>query len=236
MQKQIRNFAFLALALPLVLASCYGTRGEGGIVQEDRAVQNFHALDVSIPGRVVVHIDSAYSVRVQAEESILPYLETELDGSTLRIFFSRSVYDADDVVVTVSGPNFDGFDISGSASITCDDAIDGATLRADVSGSGDLRLPDADFDRIEAEISGSGDIVVKGKADQLDAEVSGSGNLSAEDCPVANADVRVSGSGELRCNVSGLLKARVSGSGDVRYRGQPQLDVSISGSGEVKPL
>lgn len=235
MQKFLQFSALALLALPLFLTSCDSLRGRGDLVQEDRTVENFHQLNVSTPGKVIAKV-GAYSLHIQCEENILPYLRTEVNDGELSIWFSRPVYDVDDLVITVTAPNYDGFDISGSVDLDCADAISGQTLDLRVSGSGDIALSNVDFDQVDASVSGSGKIVVHGQADVLHGAVSGSGNLFAEDCPVKNAEAEVSGSGELRCNVADLLKARISGSGDVRYRGQPQIDAQVSGSGDIRPL
>lgn len=223
----------------LFLASCdiAGIHSGGDTITEIRTVEDFHALDISVPGKVIVHIGTEYKVEVQCEESAMPYLKTEVENGSLHVYFSRNLSDVDHLVVTVTAPAFDAFDISGSTDVIAQDPMDGTSLDVDISGSGDLKMTDIAYDRIELEVSGSGDVLLKGQASQMiEFDVSGSGNLNTLNCPTPKADIKVSGSGEVKCHVEDVLKARVSGSGDVYYSGNPVLDVQISGSGTVKKI
>jgi hypothetical protein len=168
--------------------------------------------------------------------TLLPYLETEVRNGRLDIYFSKSVRDVDDLLIKITAPNLEGFRLSGSADLIAFDSILGSTLDLDVSGSGSLDLKKIDFATIKADISGSGNIRIGGSADDLLLDVSGSGVFNGLDCPLLTADINVSGSGTVRCDVANTLKARVSGSGDIFYKGSPTVQVDISGSGSVKKL
>lgn len=240
-KKSILNGIMLPLILFVtLLPSCDfldHERGEGDILTEDRAAKDFHALEIDVPGTIILHTGPNFKVTVKCEETIIGYLETVVrSNDRLHIYFSESVYDVDDLEIIVTAPSFDAIEINGSAELICDDPMDGNDLDLDISGSGSMELTDVDFDDIRADISGSGDVLLRGIADRLIGQVSGSGDLDALDCPVREADIRVSGSGSVRCDVTQHLKARVSGSGNVWYEGNPTLDVDISGSGKVRKL
>jgi hypothetical protein len=221
--------------LALLLSACepWGVRGDGPLVDETRNLEDFDRVHVSIPGKVKLVIDTVFKVDIQIEESLAPYLETEVRNGRLDIYFSRNTRDVDDLEVTVHMPALEEISLSGSGDIDANDTLEGQKLRLDVSGSGSIDLNAALFNEIHTNVSGSGDIDVSGLADHLEAHVSGSGKVDALDCPVKTAEVHISGSGQVYCRVSDELKARISGSGTVWYEGSPQLDVSVSGSGKV---
>lgn len=237
--KSILKMASLLAFITLSLTSCDwdGTRSEGDIVTETRSAKNFHALDIEVPGKVIVHTGPAYKVEVQGEETAMPFLETEVKGGSLHIYFSQNVHDVDDLLITVTAPAFDEFEVSGSAEVLVHDPLDGVDLDVSISGSGDLQLTDVAYDRIDLDVSGSGEILLQGIAAQsIVYNVSGSGDLDALDCPTPKATVKVSGSGTVRCHVLDFLRATVSGSGDVLYLGNPTVDAEVSGSGKVRKL
>lgn len=214
-----------------------GVRSEGDIVTEVRAAQDFHALDISVSGQVIVHTGPAYKVEIRGEESAMPYLETEVKNGALHVYFSKNVYDVDHLIITVTAPAYDAFDISGSAEVIAHDPLDGNTLNVDISGSGKVELHDVAYDQAYFALSGSADILLQGVATpSMDFDVSGSGSIDALGCPTAKANVEISGSGQVKCQVTETLRARVSGSGDVFYSGNPVLDVEISGSGKVRKI
>ena len=223
----------------LLLFSCDfpGVHSKGDVVSEQRDAQNFHALHIDVPGKVVLLVGEAYKVDVQGEESALPYLETAVENGVLHIYFSRHVYGVDHLLITVTAPAYEAIETSGSVTVIGHDPMVGTNLKVDISGSGRVELTDIHYERADLEVSGSGDIVLKGALQQsIDFDVSGSGTLDSLDCPTAKANVDVSGSGKVKCRVQDQLRARVSGSGDVYYSGNPTLDVVISGSGKVKRI
>lgn len=222
----------------LTLTACdpLGVRGRGDLTTETRDVKNFHAIEVDVSGDVDVRVDSFFHVEVTCEDNIIDFLETVEDHGVLKIFFDRNVYDVDNLKIRVSAPSWNAFEINGSADVDVPDAISGDFLNLGISGSGNIKIFDASFNKAKSRISGSGDITLIGEANDLNATISGSGDLQAIDFPVKTATVTVSGSGNARVNVSDMLNVTISGSGDVQYSGNPQVSKSISGSGSVKKI
>ncbi len=214
----------------------FGIRGKGDVITEIRDVKNFHALDISGPGDVELRVDSVYRVEVSCEETIIDYLETVEQNGVLKIHFDRDVYDVDHLKITVSAPAWDGVEVSGSADVQLPDAITGAILKLGTSGSGDIKVFQADFNKIIGQISGSGDISIDGEATELLCSITGSGNFDALGCPVLTATVNITGSGDARVDVSESLDITITGSGDVEYRGNPKVSKQVSGSGTVRKI
>lgn len=222
----------------LIFSSCdvLGVRGKGVLETETRNVNDFHALEINVPGDVEVRTDSVFHLEVTCEESVIAYLETIEDDGVLKIHFNRDVFDVDHLKIRVSAPSWDGFKINGSADVDVPDAIHGTKLNVGISGSGNLKVFNLDFNKIDARVSGSGDVFLSGIADDLKCTVSGSGNVDALGCPVKTATVSVTGSGDVRLHVTETLDATISGSGDVEYQGNPQVTQQVSGSGNVRKI
>ncbi len=233
----LNPFAFVLLSTVITLSSCFdGTRGSGDLVTEIRKEKNFHALEISTSGDVEVRNAPDYSVEVTCEENIIAYLDTEVENGVLKIHFDRNVYDVDDLSIRISAPNWDAFTVNGSANVKVKDKINGTELKTVISGSGDLDIYDAVFNKAKMAVSGSGNLSIDGSATDLDATVSGSGEIDALDFPVKTARANVSGSGSIRIDVSDDLDATVSGSGDIEYQGNPKVSTQISGSGRVRKI
>ncbi|MBV6438460.1 MAG: DUF2807 domain-containing protein [Haliscomenobacteraceae bacterium CHB4] len=233
-------FAFATLvSLVMVATSCddfLGVKGTGDKLTENRNVENFHALEISAHGQVDLRVDSVYRVEVTCEESIIDFLETVEDNGVLKIHFDRDVYDVDGLRIRVWAPNWDAIETSGSVDVNAPDAISGDDLEIKLSGSGNMRLFDVDFQEINTQISGDGNIILGGSAHTLNCSISGSGNVDALDCPVQIAKVTISGSGNAKLDVSEQLDVIISGSGNVEYKGNPVVTSQISGSGKVKKI
>lgn len=229
-----------ALASLLMLAtSCedvLGVKGKGDKITETRNVDDFHALDISGNAQVDLRVDSVYRVEVTCEESIIDFLETVEDDGVLKVHFDRDVYDVDGLRVRVWAPNWDAIETSGSVDVNAPDLISGDDLRLKLSGSGNMRLFNVDFQQVDALVSGDGNITLGGSAHTLDVTISGSGNFDGFDCPVQVAKVVVSGNGNVGLDVSEQLDVTISGSGNVEYKGDPVVTTQISGSGKVKKI
>jgi hypothetical protein len=202
------------LLAALVASSCIvGVEGSGNVITESREVSDFNEIVLGGSGRVVVEVTGTESLTIEAEDNIMPLLETRVSNGRLRLDTNRSISPTVEVVYTITAATLDGLAISGSGTVEAE-AIDGTDFRADISGSGDVDL--------EGMLSGL-----------LSVSISGSGEFDGESLTAPDGEVDVSGSGNAVVNVTDTLEVSVSGSGDVEYVGQPSVDSDVSGSGTV---
>lgn len=209
-------------------------RAKGDLITLEFEETGFHGLDLHVPADAEVRIGDEFKVEITCEETAMPHVETRVEDGVLRICFRGNVWGVDNMKVRVTAPSWDEFEVSSSGFIEVLDSIQGQMLDLEVSGSGRILVPQAQFDQADAEVSGSGTIEVRGAADALDGEVSGSGKIDAFDFPVNKADVEISGSGDVYVHANERLDAEISGSGSVVYTGNPQVNARISGSGSVR--
>lgn len=236
MKINVKQILPALFAMSVLFTAC-GIRGEGDRVTEQRQVSGFNALEIGTNADVEVHVDSVFRLEITCEENVLPYLETLVDpDGTLKIFFNRDVWDVDDFHISVSAPAWKSFEVDGSANVKVSDPIAGTQLLTAISGSGDIRIFDLDFQQVKTRVSGSGNLYLRGAANDLNCQVSGSGDVDALDCPVKTATVSVSGSGNVRLEASQALDVSISGSGDVEYQGNPSVNSDISGSGSLRKI
>jgi Putative auto-transporter adhesin, head GIN domain len=208
--------ASLALLMAALLcASCIrpGVEGSGNVITESREVSGFNEIVLGGTGRVVVDVTGTESLTIEAEDNIMPLLETRVRDGRLRLETTRSISPTVEIVYTITAATLEGFVISGSGIVEAD-TIDGTDFRVDISGSGD----------VEAEGTLSG---------LLSVSISGSGEFDGESLTAPEGTVDVSGSGNAVVNITEELEVSVSGSGDVEYLGAPSVDSEVSGSGAV---
>jgi hypothetical protein len=214
----------------------FGVKGEGPVKTETRAASDFHAIESSIAGDVEVSVSDNYFVEVQAQETLLPILKTEVENGTLKIYFSENVSYSEDLKIRVSAPAFDRFSLGGSGVIRATGPIRAEKMTMEIAGSGDIVVKESEFGSASASIAGSGSIELGGKSGALHAEIAGSGDVEAKQLTTNDLDVAISGSGSVSCDVAQHLKASIAGSGDVYYSGQPTVESNVSGSGTVKKI
>lgn len=228
--------ALLILPALLLFTACDpdAIRGDGDIVTEIRDEKDFTGINMSVPGKINIKQGSTFKVEVQVEENLLPYLTTEVESDgNLHIYFYKEVRDVDGLVVSVTMPQLESLDLSGSAIVVTNGVFEGPSFDLDVSGSGKVTMNFIDYDDIDVQLSGNGRIELEGTGGELNAQISGSGDIVALDCPIREAEVHISGSGSAKVDVQQKLKAQISGSGEVYYEGDPVVESEISGSGKI---
>jgi hypothetical protein len=209
----------LIVAATLVTAFAVGgcdaadaTRGSGNVITESREVSGFDEIVVLGSGEVIVDVTGTGSLTVEADDNILPLLETEVRNGRLELAVDSNI----------------------SPTVVPKYTITAAELKGvSVAGSGDVTATGVDVDVFEVDIAGSGDVSPVGAAGDLSVSIAGSGRYQGEGLVAGTGSVNVSGSGSVVVNVTDELDVDVTGSGTVEYIGSPTLTQSVSGSGEV---
>jgi hypothetical protein len=183
---------------------------------------------------VDVSIGDVTSVSVEADENLLSYIKTYIQGNTLVIETedNRCLQSRDRIYVHVVTPSVYEIKLSGSGVIYCD-YLDTDELKYILSGSGEIQSIGITTDFIDAIISGSGEIILSGTSVQSSFMVSGSGNIKSLDLEQEKCIATISGSGNIYAFVNNTLDVSISGSGNVVYKGKPSIVKDISGSGRV---
>jgi hypothetical protein len=203
-----------SVLLPACGISITTVRGSGNVASETRDVSGFDEIELTGSGRVNVSVTGTESLIVEADDNILPILETEVRNGRLVLGSKQSYSTTNGVVYTITATNL---------------------TRVSVSGSGDFMITGVDTDLFSVDLSGSGEVEAVGESRRLDVSISGSGDFRGDGLVTRDGEVSVSGSGYALVNATDFLEVAVSGSGDVEYLGSPELSVSESGSGEVSP-
>lgn len=174
-----------------------------------------------------------YEVQVEAESNIIPYIETSVRNSKLRIqtYDNRNLRNHYRILVRVYSPEIEEFNLSGSGSFYCENLVN-ESFELNITGSGDVVLGIDTYD-LDLSISGSGDAELWGIADDAKLTISGSGKIDAFDLKIIDCKAKVSGSGNMYLWVVDKLDIKITGSGDIYYTGSPSIDASITGSGSI---
>lgn len=212
--------------------------GSGKVVSENREVSGFTSVLVTGSGQAEITIGDRDSLVIEAEDNILPLIESSVQNGKLTIGMkpNTSIRTMRGIRYTITVKSLAGVETSGSTDITVTNTARADTFNAATSGSGAVRLADVQAATLNVHTSGSGNIDAAGKVGTASITTSGSGNFNGANLQCASATATTSGSGNVTLWVTGSLTARTSGSGNVKYYGQPTVSDSESGSGRVKGL
>jgi hypothetical protein len=214
-----------------------GVRGSGNVVDETRKVSGFDTIRVDYPARVFISQGSTESLKIEAEDNLLPGLQTEVRGRELRIFYKSQdgehVNPTKTVVITITVRDLSSVKFSSAGELTVD-GLESDDLSVSLDGAGNVELNDIAVNGLNVNLSGAGSTTASGRADDLDLNISGFGDFDGEDLQGSTANVNISGAGSATVWVEDELDATISGAGSVNYYGSPSnVRRQINGVGGI---
>ncbi len=212
-------------------------QGSGNLKKETREVGSFSGIESRGSMNVVISYGNSNQITVEADDNLLPLIETKVDGKNLVIKSKDKTgfSTKNKITIAVQMKAIDKLSVSGSGNINGNGNFDGSNSQMSVSGSGNIKLGFLSFDKLSTSISGSGNIkLTDGKINSVDASISGSGQMDAVDVPCNNVIAHISGSGGMKITANNSIEARISGSGSIHYKGNAtNVIAKTSGSGKV---
>lgn len=234
--KSILSAAGIFMALSLFSFSCLAQKitGNGNIQSQIRETSNFNKVDCSGTFHIFLTQGNETQVKVETDENLLPYIVTEVNGSTLDLKIKKdiSVNPSKSIDVYISLPELDALNISGVCKAQSQNILQSEHLKISVSGTADMDLK-ISTTSLKTAISGTAKMNLQGKATSAEFQISGSGNVMAGDLVADNTEAHISGMGKLHVNAQKELKVSISGMGKIWYKGNPAINESISGMGKI---
>jgi len=237
----------LAVAAPLTLGAAHASpldwlrgeavKGSGKVVAQTRELGHFSALGLSTGGNVEIRLGNSESVTVEADDNVLPLIETVVENGTLRIrpLKKDQRLDTRNVKVLVQARSLERVSMAGSGTVNAE-RLQGEKLQFDVGGSGSINVAKLSSEAVTISIGGSGTMKAGGNTERLQVSIGGSGSVQVGQLAARDAVVSIGGSGQATVYAQKSLSLSVAGSGTIGYYGDPQVSKSVQGSGSVKRL
>jgi hypothetical protein len=225
----------LLLSISLVSCDLASKPGSGNIIIESRDAIDFDKVDIGGAYKVFISQGSTESVRVEADDNLLPLIKTEVRGNTLYIKSEQNLRASKTINIFLTIVKLSSLSASGSVDIESQNDLHLAKLSIDGSGStnGTLTLFASE---LKADFSGASEFTFKGRCNSTSFDGSGSSEINAIDLVSEKAKVDLSGAGSASINASEFLDVSISGAGEVVYKGSPKITQDLSGAGSVKPF
>ena len=173
-------------------------RGNGNVQTQSRDIRGFKSVDVSGVFQVEIVAQKDFSVQVEADENLLQYIRTEVDGDVLEISTSKGIKSSSGLKVRISAPDIEKLDVSGAAKVSVTD-LKNVALLLDTSGASKINLA--------------------GETDKLIIDVSGASSIEAENLKTRAATVDASGASKISVFASESVRADASGASRITYTG-----------------
>lgn len=206
--------ASLASCVVLVVG-CHlpGIRGNGQIKTEERPIAAFTNVDAS--GAFEIEWENgAASLRITTDGNLLPYIENDISGDTLRLHTREHIWPTHGIKVVISSPSRTGANMRGAVKLTVKQ-LSGPTFALASKGASEVTLD--------------------GSIDRLLVDMTGASQLAAERLQTKTAEISTTGAGDADVAVSDTLKVVITGAGKVTYSGNPpNIKKQITGAGSIR--
>ena len=221
------------ITLPVGMA-----RGSGKVVSEEREIGHVTEVDLQSFGSVHIELGERESLRIEAEDNLLRYIETEVSGSRLEIKHRRGTRLLNkmpiDYFLTVR--ELDEVSVSGAGNVDVA-GVSTDRFRVKLSGAGNVQVEALEADSLQVTISGAGGLAIQeGEVQAQEVVISGAGDYNARGMDSRECVVRLSGMGSATVFARERLDVTISGAGSVRYVGDPEVEQQVSGVGRVQRI
>jgi hypothetical protein len=256
------------VALCLALSACsYGgvnyslnsenMQGSGAVKSETRDLSSFSRVELRSIGNLTIQQGDKEEITIQADDNLLPYITTDVNGDTLVIGMKPNinVNPSKTIEYTLTVKSLSEVVLSGFGNITAEE-LSGDSIKVRLTGSGDINVNTVTAEDMSMQLTGFGNITVnEATVDRPTLELTGSGDMKVNSLTAQNLKLTISGFGNatlngtaedqtVRLTGSGNYKGgdlesssadiTISGFGDATVWAKDTLNLSISGSGNVK--
>lgn len=198
-----------------------------------RPVADFEKVELSTGGLLEIRQGTTFSLTVEAQENMLPLIETVVEGNALQIKTSKLLGNHEPFKYVLTMPKLEGIEIAGSGDVVVKDIFSPEDMQIEVAGSGKVTA-NLVAKKMNSSIAGSGELLLEGLADEHTISIAGSGTLNAKKLNAKRVKIDIAGSGTANIMVLERLEADIAGSGAVNYLGTPtEVKTDIAGSGSI---
>lgn len=214
--------------------------GSGKIEAETRKVQGFNAVSIEYPAMVVIRQGETESLKVEADDNLLPQLTTSVNNGTLQIRnserdWSKRVNPSETVKITLTVKELSEVDFSSAGTLLIE-GLETESLQIGLNGAGEVTLTDLKTLELDCNLSGAGNIRAGGTADKVNVQIDGFGSFYGDKLNSLEADIGINGAGSADLRVKDHLVAEINGAGSIGYYGAPDVDQQVNGAGAVNQL
>jgi Putative auto-transporter adhesin, head GIN domain len=211
--------------------------GSGTVGTQARTVNGFSKVNLAGIGELSITQGATESLSIEAEENLLPLLETLVEDGTLeiRVKANTSLKTTKPIKYTLTVKSLNQIGMTGAANITLG-ALNTPNLEVKLNGAGSIRISSVQTQSFKADMLGVGVLNVTGTTASQAIVLDGTTKYNACGLQSDTASVSVAGTSNAVVSVKNSLMVTGAGIGAVDYVGNPKLEQSNAGLSKVTKL
>ncbi len=239
----LRMLGMIVLTGIIILASTsciriVGMRGSGNVKSEDRNVSGFDRVSVSSGMNLYLKQGSSESLTIEAEDSIIPRIQTVVKNGELKIRYKYSVlgsinlYSPTNIYLTVK--DLRELDVSSGVTVESEE-INSDSLKVDLSSGADGKMI-ITANKLVVDLSSGSRLEISGQADEQNIDLGSGGEYDARDLISKSVVIDASSGSNAVVNASENLEVDISSGATVEYSGSPKVISDISSGGVLRSI
>ncbi len=232
----LKSIQLCLLAALVFLSACHSRtiKGSGNVSSETRQVSGFTSLDVSSALKVVYTEGPEFSLKVVADDNLIPYITTEIHGTELRIGIQerKNFKKVTKAEIHVTAPVVTGVTASGASVFEAVNTLHAGDFSLRLSGASSAFFT-AEMTSLKGDLSGASTASIKGTSSSVNWEASGASIYHAAEWSTDQASVNFSGASSASVQVKNSIVATLSGASILNYYGNPTVNSNISGGSAI---
>lgn len=236
---RVAYFITIALISTILVCGCIQFKtntstGPETITKETRSVAPFTSVDFALPGTLYITQNNMQSVVVEAKDSTIPSIRTEVTNGVLKIDTTNPIASiTTPLTVYVSVTDINAINNSGVGTVLSSSPLNTEMLNLTLQGAGRIDIA-VNVTQLTAQVSGAGTVLLRGNATNYTASLTGVGSLLSYELQTDSTMVTITGVGSAEVTALDALAVNISGAGSVKYHGSPQITVQRTGLGIVQ--
>jgi len=229
----------LALVSAILVCGCVQfqmntSTGPENITRETRGVVPFTSIDFALPGTLYITQNNTQSVAVEAKNSVVPNIRTEVTDGVLKIDATSLIPPiTTPLTIYVSVTDINGITNRGAGTVLSSSQLNAGALNLTLQGAGSIDIA-VNVTQLTTQVSGVGTVLLRGNATTHAATLTGVGSLRSYELQTDTTTVSITGLGSAEVTALNTLTVNISGTGSVNYHGSPQVTVQRTGLGIVQ--
>jgi predicted small secreted protein len=214
----MKKLLILVVLLPLLLAGCHhglgaDVKGSGKRVTQKRDVAPFTAISTDGAFEIEVVCQKNQGLEIEADDNILPLIETQVSGNTLRLRPTQNYSAEDPPKIKITVPNIEAFS---------------------ANGAGKFQISGLNNEKLTVSLNGAPTLTASGTTKMIGIDTNGAAKVDTHNLRAAHAVVDSKGVSKVDLGVSDQLDVNVSGPSHVTYKGDPVVNKTVHGPGKVE--
>ena len=214
--------------------------GSGNVITETRSVGGFEGVSLMSAGRILLTQGTEESFVVEADDNLMEYIKTEVEGDRLEITAEKDgeVYDLDpseQIVYRIGVSDLTGISVFGAADVEMA-SLTTDRLDLDIMGAADVEIDGLSADELSITVPGFANLILSGTASTQDVGWMGAGDYDGGDLRSETVEIDLLGAATIEVWATDSLDLSITGAGTIKYYGDPAINQDITGSGTIRSL